>query len=72
MSIGLAYGIHVPNGSHQYLEALLMPFICRNRSKCPCLLAAITLKCANSHARLPAGSQKHRRRSAGKFTANPK
>lgn len=55
MSAGLAYGIHVSNGSHQYWEALLMPFIGRKRSKCPCLLPAITLKRANSPARPFAG-----------------
>lgn len=56
MCISLAYGMHVSNGSHRYFEALLMSFISRTHSKCPCLLATITLKHTNSQAHMLAGA----------------
>lgn len=62
---GSAYGIHVPNGSHQYFDALLMSFISPNRSKCPCVLAPITLKHTHAHARMQLAC------SAGRFMTNP-
>lgn len=56
MCISLAYGIHFSNGSHQYIEALLMSFISLNRSECPCLLATITLEQANSGVHMLPGT----------------